>query len=892
MKWFNVLTGRLRVLFRRDAVIKDIDEEMRLHLEMERQRLIESGMTPDEAALAARKIFGNPAGMKDLGFQYRGGNVMDAFYRDVRLGIRMLFKTPGSTFIAMLTLALGIGATAAVFSLIQGVLLTPPPYDHPDRIVLIQSVRTDGKDKGRPASFIQEQRWTPGQIAEWQTEAKSFESFGAYAWTFNFLVLPDGSRSMEGMVVTEDYFKVLGLKPLLGRSFPEKVDPKAPAIVLGYDFWQQQFNGDPGIVGKTIQISRWDNLPTVIGVMPHGVRFLPSNGASREPNYDVNAKVDFWVPIVPDPKRVNEADWEVVARLNGGASPMDGQAELAVLVNREAETNRDYAAIAPQVKLLKTESNREGYRILLPLLGAAVLVLIIACGNVAALLLVRGLGRQQEYAVRCALGAGRVTLFRQTSTESLLLALLGGGCGVGVALAIVRLFKLVGGHAIPRLDAVSAAWPVIACGLGAAVIAAGIAGLFPALRASSLDPIAVINSAGPKSSVGLGERRLLRGVVMAQTSLTLVLLVAAGLLIRTMNNLANVRPGYDTARTLTMTVADINEKGWTDFHRRALERVAKLPGVQQVAFGWGVPLTGNSWPAGVEVEGQPPPEADADLTPIPLRAVTEDYFQLLGQSMIDGREFRSTDADKAPQVAVVNEAFAHRFFPDQQTVGKKFWFDRRRETATQIVGVVTNTRTDDLTTEPVPEIYLPMWQTHVFSKSLVIRTTADPHSLIVPVQRELRSIDPTVAVENVKTLEQVRTDSQASRNFAMQLLVGFSTVASVLSLVGIYGVLSLSVAGRRREIAIRTAIGARRQDVLRLVLREGFRLVAIGIAVGLGAAVILSRALSAFLFGVRPTDPMTLIVMAMLFAAVALLASLIPARRAAKVDPVVALRYE
>ncbi len=811
--------------------------------------------------------------------------------QDLRLGVRMLLKQPGFSLIAIVTLALGIGATSAVFSLIQGVLLTPPPYRQPSRLVLIPSARADGRQTERA------QGWAAAQWMEWQKEAKSFDGIAAYAWSFNFLIRSDGSESIEGMVVTRDYFRVTGLQPVLGRTFVESETKSTspPVIILGYDLWQRKFNGDPNIIGKTVRISRQETPPTVIAVMPPGVRFLPSPAAAKEPNYNLNALVDFWIPVTPNPARLKQPGWDVVGRLNGGVTPgvtLDqAQGELTIIAARQAQTEHNFEGVLPRVQSLSVELNRDGRRILLPLLGAAALVLLIACGNVAALLLVRGLQRQQEYAVRSALGIGRVALFRQVSTEGLLLALLGGALGVGLAFGAVALFKSIGGHAIPRLDAVTTGWPVLACGLGSAVLAALLAGLFPALRASRLDPMNVLKSAGPKSSAGRGERRLLRAVTMVQTALTLALLVGAGLLIRTMMNVSKAPSGYSTEHILTMSVTSV-EGDWVGFHRRALERVSALAGVKYAAFAWGVPLTGNNWPATVEIEGQPAAGKASDQISMPLRSVTQDYFKLLGLPILNGRDFRSTDIRNAPNVAVINQALADRYFPGTNPIGKKLWMDGRQRPATEIVGLVGNARTDDLTQTAAPEIYLSLWQASAFSKHLVVRTTADPRSFMAVVQRELHSVDPTVAIENVKTLEQIRGDSLASRTFAMQLLVGFSVVGSVLTLVGIYGVLSLSVASRRREIAIRTAVGAQRQDIRNLVFAEGFRLIAGGVISGIAAALVLSRVLKSFLFEVEPTDPATLIVVGLLFASVALLACWAPTRRAAKVDPIEALRYE
>lgn len=809
--------------------------------------------------------------------------------REFRFAIRMLLKQPGFSLIAILTLGLGIGATSAVFSLIQGVLLTPPPYKKPAQLMLLPVARTDGHKMDSPRG------WAAQQWMDWQKEAKSFDGIAAYNWTFNFLVRNDGSQSMQGMQINKDYMGVMGLKTIAGRGFEDAdFTPGATrTILLGYEFWQRAFNGDPRIIGKTVRISRWDVPPTVIGVMQPMVRFLPSPGAAKEPNYNVNATVDYWVPAAPDPKDMKDPYWDVVGRVREGTTPQQAREELAVLAAREGETEPQFEGFTPQLEPLTREMNRDGRRILVPLLGAAALVLLIGCGNAAALLLVRGLQRQQEYAVRGALGMGRAALFRQVLTEGLLLALAGGTLGVGLAFGIVKVFKLIAGHAVPRLDGVTAGWAVLGWGFSAAVLAALLAAFLPALRAFRLDPMEVLKSAGPKGTAGRGDRRLLRGVTIVQTALTLALLVGAGLLIRTMLKIAAVPSGYNTGRILTMSVTEMRGGAtWRSFHRQALERVARIPGVQYAAFAWGVPLTGNNWPATLEIEGQPPAIKESDKTALPLRSVTPDYFKLMGERMLAGRDFRSTDDDKAPSVAIVNQAFGDRYFPHESPVGRKFWLNGRDKPGTEIVGEISNSRTDDLTQAASPEIYLPLWQAGAFSKHLVVRTAADPRTVVMAVERELHSVDPTAAVENAKTLEQIRDESLASRTFAMQLLVGFAVVGSVLTLVGIYGVLSLSVTSRRRELAIRSAVGAEPKDIRNLVFGEGFRLIAAGVATGMVLAMVLSRVLRSFLFEVQPNDPATLAAVGLLFVGVALLACWAPVRRAEKVDPADALRYE
>jgi putative ABC transport system permease protein len=807
--------------------------------------------------------------------------------QDIRLALRTLRKQPGFTLIAVLTLALGIGATSAVFSLIQGVLLTPPPYGHPEQLALVQAVRSDGRAPDNP------QNWAAAQWMDWQ-KLKSLDGVAAYSWSFNYLVRADGSQSVEGMVVTRDYFRTLGLRPFLGRTFQEAETQSegASVIILGYEFWQRNFNGDRNVLGQTLRISRHDAPYRVIGVMPSGVRFLPSPRASQEPNYNVNAMVDYFLPGAPDPKQMKSRYWDVVARVKPGVSLAAAQSELTAAVVREGEGEPNLQGFAPYLASLGDEMNRDGRRILFPLLGAAALVLLIACGNAAALLLVRGLQRQGEYAIRTALGVGRTALFRQASVESLLLAFLGGAIGVSIALGVVTAMKAIGGHAIPRLDAVALGWPVLLFALVSAMLAALLAGLYPAVRASRLDPLEVLKSAGLKSSATRGERRLLRAVTMTQTALTLALLVGAALLIRTMVNISNVQSGYAVGRILTMSVTEVQNGQWLTFHRRALDRVSSLPGVKYAAFAWGVPLTGNSWPAAVEVEGQAPASKESDKAAIPLRAVTQDYFNALGLRMEAGREFRPTDDRTNVPVAIVNQTFRERYFPNGSAIGKKIWMDGRDQRATEVIGVIANGRTSDLTQLPTPEIYLSLWQANAFSKTLVVRTVADPGTVRASVERELHSVDPSVSVENVRTLEQIRDESLSARNFTMQLLAGFSAVGSVLTLVGIYGVLSLSVASRRREIAIRAAVGAARSDIRNLVFGEGLRLIGGGVAGGIVAALLLSRALTTLLYGVEPTDPAILAAAAVLFIAVACVACLAPTRRATRVDPAEALRYE
>jgi putative ABC transport system permease protein len=822
----------------------------------------------------------------------------------LRQSIRRLAREPGFTMHAVLILALGIGATAAVFSLIQGALLKPPPYAAPERLVLVRARSAEN------LPTMLRDAWSADQWEEWRGAVPSLESIAAYTWTFNFLVLEDGSESEEGMLVSPEYFQVTGLKPVLGRAFGEAdaAGTATPGILLGYDLWQRRFDGDPDIVGKTVRLSRMPER-TVIGVMPPDVRFLPVPGVAAEPNYDVNAKVDFWMPIPRNAPAAQRAfqRWNIIARLRDGATLSDAQTELAVVTARQAQAAPAFAGIAASVEPLATTLNAAGERLLLPLLAAAALVLLISCSNAAALLLVRGLQRRHEYGIRSAMGAGRVALFRHVISESLLLALLGGALGVGLAFAAVQAFKSIAGSAIPRLDAVAVGWPIVAFGLGSALLACLVAGLFPSWLASRLDPVHALRDMASKSTAGPGQRQVLGGVLVLQMALTLALLVGAGLLTRTMYNLSTVQSGFETRNVVAMTVTPV-DGNWFDFHERALERVAALPGVAKAAFAWGTPLTGNSWASTVEIDGYTPPGGTDRSVPLNIRAVTPGYFSLLGQTIEEGRDVRSTDRTPPPDptrpnggidfsklslVAVVNRAFVDRYEGGGAAVGKQlFQLAGPNRIPMQIVGIVSNTRTQELARSPEPEVYVSLFQQQAFSKDLVIRTTVPPETIVGAVERELRAIQPTVAIERVKTLDAIRDDSLASRTFAMRLLVGFAIVAIVLTLAGTYSVLSLSVAARRRELAIRTAVGANAWKLIGLVLRGGLRLIGIGIVAGIAASFVLSRVLQAMLFEVGPADPVTLLAAAAVFALVALLACWLPAVRAARIAPSEALKAE
>jgi putative ABC transport system permease protein len=922
--WKTEIRTRLAGLNLDAAREAEIVEEISQHLDDRFMELHAKGATQEAASRTAldeltggellaaelRRVE-RPERREPLVFRGTRRNMLEEFLGDLKYAARRLRKNPGFTAVFLLTLAVGMGAVSAVFSIVHGVLLTSPPYPKPEQIVLISPVNTTGEPYAQGSAA--------GQWQEWRKEAKSFSAMAGYNWGREFLVLSDRSEPVSGLFVSSDFFKVLGVQPQMGRvflpsEFPALWSGAAPGVViLGHDLWQRQFHGDPNILGRVIRFNNnagEPNLDTVIGVMPPGLRVLPSPSMSHMPGYDANGQVEFWMPA-SGPKILGPKStyWSVAGRLRDGAGLAAAQAELTAIAARQGQADHAFEGITAKAESLITDMNEPARRLLVPLVGAVTLVFLIVCGSVAGLLLARGLHRQGDYAVRCALGAGRWRLFRHSLAESLLLALLGGVLGAALAVAAVKWLKATAGAAIPRLDAVTLGWPVPASCFAAALLVATIAGLAPAFRISRLKPMGA-NWGGTRTSANRADRRLLGGVAMAQTALTLALLVGAGLLIRTVANLAQIRPGYDTERIASMTVTEMRpgqttDAVWgrhlTDFNRRALAQVSALPGVRSAAWSWGIPLTGNEFLAAIQTGGGGNLEKFKDEVDVPVRTVSPEYFDTVGLSLLAGRNFGAADnSTNEVNSVIINQAMARQYFRNIDPVGKTFRMILvysgikiyRSFVEARIIGVVADSRDATLTRKSEPEFYLSFWQIPTLFRSLVVRTTGDSRSVIAGVQRALRAVDPEVAVEDVKTFEQIRNASIAPQLFTMRLLTGFSILAGALALIGVSGVLSLSVASRHKEMAIRMAVGAPRRSILGLMLREGLNLVGIGVVVGICVALASTGILGTLLFGVEPTDPLTFVTVALLFMAAAAVSCYFPARRATQIDPMEALRAE
>lgn len=801
-------------------------------------------------------------------------------YTDLRFALRQLWKTPGFALVAILSLALGIGATTAVFSVINRILLRRMPYQQPEQLVFVTPEKIAG---GVTNASV-----TAKLFDEWRQQTRSFARMAAYNWTFTFLVHPDGNESVEGMLGSAELFDVLGVHPLLGRTFTEEEARESqPVVLMGYEFWQRRFGADPAIVGKTIQLARYPAL-TVIGVMPPDIRFLPSRGGAQEPNYNLHAQVGFWLPAAPQPTKPGES-WNVVARLKPGVSLPQARAEMAAIAAAKILADPALAGLTAAVTPIDEVLSGEIRGVVLPLFGAVCLVLFIACANVTSLLVVRGLGRQKELAVRTALGATWVRLLRLALAESLLLALAGGALGILLAVGATKLLLLAAPNSIPRLDEVTLDLGMLAFAVAVSGLTGLTSGAVAAWQVLRPDVNQALKAGGGKQTQGHAGRRLLGGLVAGELALTLTLLIGAGLMVQTILRLVHVKAGYETHEITTMVVTSLKPNVFA-FHAEALQKVSALPGVTAAAFVWGLPLTGNQWRVPLAIAGRPPPRNPQDRIVVSLRSVTPDYFRLMGIALRTGRVFSDHDQSGSAPVAVINGEMARRYFPDEEPLGQQLSLPGGKPM--EIVGIVGDLHNKGLSAPVEAEVYLPFFQSPAFSKHLAVRSKLGSAEIAATIRREILKIDPGAIIEKVKTMDRIRDDSISAQRFAMTVISAFSLMGVILAAVGIYGVMSHTVMQRSHEIGVRLAIGAQGRHILRLILGHGLILAAAGIALGLAGSAALTRVLRSLLFGVQPIDPLTFIAVPGILAVVALLACWLPAHRATKIDPLQVIRNE
>ncbi len=879
--WFYNFPLRLRSLFKRNQADQELSDELQYHLEQKAHEYMAGGLSGDEARSKARREFGGVELSKENCRDTRRVNYIQDLLQDLGFGLRMLRSNPAFALVAVLTLALGIGANTAIFSVVHGVLLEPLPFPKQDQLMSVW----EKDDQGRPSNTS----WA--NFTDWNRLNHSFDGIAAVSLWSPTVVGPHDAETLVGFRVSSTFFDLMGVKFERGRNFLRSEDVRGNnfVVILSYGFWQRTFGGDPGMLGKSVQLGT--RAYTVVGVLPAEFPSVLS--------FDPRKPADIYTPLAYDatlPYACRDCrHLRAFGRLRNGVSSTQAEAEMnQISANLVREYPTSYSASGVTLTPLKDYLVGDVKTALWALLGSVGFVLLIACVNVANLLLAWGARRQREVALRAALGARRTRMVRQFLTESLLLALLGGGFGLFLAWGGIALLQRIHLANLPRLQDVQIEAWTFAFSFGISLLTGLAFGLLPAFRASKLDLNETLKESG-KSSAGKERHRLRGALVFADVALALLLLTGAGLMMKSFVRLLEVNPGFDPSHTLTLTLSLWGPKSAdapaVAFFEQVLERVRALPGVESAGVVSQLPLGGNLDRYGVHVEGKslPNPEEDPSAD---RYSITPGYLRAMRIPLLRGREFDARDVVSSPPVAVVNESMAREFWPGEDPVGKRFRMGDTKGPWKTVVGVVGDVLHKGLDAPHTIQVYLPNTQ---FTDSLVIlavRTSNDPVSLAAAVRSEISSLDPQVPVSEVATMEEVVSLSVANQRFGTLLSLLFGAIALVLTAVGIYGVISYGVAQRTHEIGIRLALGATRGEVLSLLVGEAMKPALLGAALGLSAAIGLTRLLSRLLYDVKPTDPLVFSAVLLLLIAVALLASYIPARRATRVDPMVALRYE
>ncbi|PYL46875.1 MAG: ABC transporter permease [Verrucomicrobia bacterium] len=814
----------------------------------------------------------------------REGKLFADLGQDLRFGLRTLIKNPGFTIVAVIALALGIGANSAIFSVVNAILLRPLPYKSPDQLVVLWENATHlgfPKDTPSPANFL-----------DWRKQSTVFEGMAAFAErSFNLTGVGEPER-LDGRRVSANLFDVLGVKPIIGRTFVAQEDqPGTKVVLLNESLWKRRFGGDPAVIGRAVNLN--GEPYTVVGVLPPTVR-LPTSGNWRD---------QVWVPLAfPSEEAASRGAHylEVIARMKPAVTLPKAQAEMDTIAARLAQqypaTNTRIGAV---VKPLHEEIVGKMKSPLLILLGAVAFVLLIACANVANLLLARAAVRQKEIALRLALGANRMRLTKQLLVESVLLSLVGGVVGLGLAYFGLNVLTRFIPHDVAQADTITIDAKVLLFTLAVAVITGLIFGLVPASQASHFNLNETLKEGGRDSGAGARGKRLRNSLVIAEVAISFILLVGAGLLINSFVHLRNLDPGFRADHLLALNV-DLSEVKYPDTQRRTTffaevaRRVQTLPGVRSVAVAGNLPLTINGDSTFIAVEGIPDPPVD-QWPDVIYRTVGPGYFATMGIPLVRGRDLNDQDTLDTAPVVVISEKTAKHYWPNEDPIGKRLKPGATTNTTPwrTVIGVVKDVRQNDFIAEPKMQMYFSYRQMKdLGANALVVRTSVDPLSLGTSVRNTIWSVDKDQTVANIDSMEHIVASAVARQRFSMLLLAIFAGLALVLAAVGIYGVMSYSVAQQTREIGIRIALGAQRRDVLRMTVKEGLKLVGVGLLIGLISAFVLTRVMESLLFGISATDPVTFGIICVVLLMVAALASYIPALRATTVDPMVALRAQ
>jgi putative ABC transport system permease protein len=860
------------------------------------QEKMREGINPEEARRAAKLQLGGVEQVKEEVRRARTGAWLDSVFQDFRYAARTLRKNPGFSAIAILTLALGIGASTAVFSLVNAVLLKPLPYPNSQQIVFPWRQPPAGLHVG-----YNEMPWGRPDFLFFAHESKSFQSVGAFkSDSFNLTGSGDAAR-LDGLRASAGFFPSLGISPIMGRTFSAEEDQigHEHEVVLSYRLWRDRFGGDTQILGRALQLN--SESYTVIGVMPQGFVFPR---AEEMPNgFPFPRETQLWVPLalVPGPIIPGEdSELAVMGRLQPGITPAQAQSEMNVMSKRLEDFlpgGKGWFSIL--VTSMQRQIAGDMRRPLLLILGAVGVVLLIACSNVAGLLLSRSLARRKEFTLRAALGAGKWRLMRQVLTESLVLAGIGGIGGVLIAKVAVHFVKFFAPPNIPRLDEVSLDIRVVSFALAITFVTGILFGLAPTIAGSRDNLVESLKEGGQRSGSSPAGAKLRNGLLISEVALALVLVISAGLLTRTFFHLLSVDPGFSPTRVLTFELT-LPATKYTDqpqivaLYQRTLQSIRSLPGVESAGITAITPLAGATESTTIRLPDHPSqdPKAPAFSN---YTMVSPGYFAAAGTPLLRGRDFLDSDTADSLPVAIISSAMAKKYWPGEDAIGKQVAPTSKKYPEATIIGIVADVKRLSLREDPPPEMYVPynqkVWPS-LLTMDALVRTKVDPPSLTDTVRGALRSVDADLPLAKIATLNTIVDDSMTLPRFAMVVLGSFAALALLLASVGMYGVISYFVAQRTREIGVRVALGAQRRDVFGMVLGQGARLAAIGIALGLLAALAAARMMVSFLYGVQPIDPLTFAALPFLLLCIALLACYLPARRAMRVDPMVALHHE
>jgi predicted permease len=896
MLMLSLMTNFWRNIFAKEKIDRDLDEEVRSYSDLLAQEKMREGINPEEARRAAKLQLGGVEQVKEEVRRARTGAWLDSVFQDFRYAARTLRKNPAFSAIAILTLALGIGASTAVFSLVNAVLLKPLPYPNSQQIVFPWRQPPAGLHVG-----YNEMPWGRPDFLFFAHESKSFQSVGAFkSDSFNLTGSGDAAR-LDGLRASAGFFPSLGISPIMGRTFSAEEDQigHEHEVVLSYRLWRDRFGGDTQILGRALQLN--SESYTVIGVMPQGFVFPR---AEEMPNgFPFPRETQLWVPLalVPGPIIPGEdSELAVMGRLQPGITPAQAQSEMKVMSKRLEDFlpgGKGWFSIL--VTSMQRQIAGDMRRPLLLILGAVGVVLLIACSNVAGLLLSRSLARRKEFTLRAALGAGKWRLMRQVLTESLVLAGIGGIGGVLIAKVAVHFVKFFAPPNIPRLDEVSLDIRVVSFALAITFVTGILFGLAPTIAGSRDNLVESLKEGGQRSGSSPAGAKLRNGLLISEVALALVLVISAGLLTRTFFHLLSVDPGFNPTRVLTFELT-LPATKYTDqpqivaLYQRTLQSIRSLPGVESAGITAITPLAGATESTTIRLPDHPSqdPKAPAFSN---YTMVSPGYFAAAGTPLLRGRDFLDSDTADSLPVAIISSAMAKKYWPGEDAIGKQVAPTSKKYPEATIIGIVADVKRLSLREDPPPEMYVPynqkVWPS-LLTMDALVRTKVDPPSLTDTVRGALRSVDADLPLAKIATLNTIVDDSMTLPRFAMVVLGSFAALALLLASVGMYGVISYFVAQRTREIGVRVALGAQGRDVFGMVLGQGARLAAIGIALGLLAALAAARMMVSFLYGVQPIDPLTFAALPFLLLCIALLACYLPARRAMRVDPMVALHHE